>query len=79
MGTLHSGYFGTHLCSIKSNNLLFFILNDSNLSVLKGAQETCMEIAIEMQNALDWKTCPISMFCEIFSPYKYVLAALFKK
>ena len=53
MGTLHSGYFGTHLCSIKSNNLLFFILNDSNLSVLKGAQETCMEIAIEMKNALD--------------------------
>ena len=44
MGTLHSGYLGTHLRSVKSNILLFFILNDFNLSVLKGAQESCMEI-----------------------------------
>ena len=27
---------------------------------------------------LDWKKCPISMFSEIFSPYKHVLAALFR-
>ena len=28
---------------------------------------------------LDWKKFPISMFSEIFSPYKHLLAVLFKK
>ena len=29
--------------------------------------------------ALDWKTCLISMFSKVSSPYQYVLASLFEK
>ena len=47
---------------------------------LKGAEVTCVEIASEIKkNALDQKTCLISMFSGIFSPYNHVLAALFRK
>ena len=38
-----------------------------------------MKIATEMKNVLDLKKCPISMLSEIFSPYKHVSAALFRK
>ena len=48
---------------------------------LKGAEVTCVEIASEIKKkyALDQKTCSISMFSGIFSPYNHVLAALFRK
>ena len=40
----------------------------------------CVEIATETKkNALDWKTYSMSMFSESFSPYKHVLAVLFRK
>ena len=47
--------------------------------MLKGAEATCVNIATEKKNALRWKTCSISIFSEIFSPYNYVLAALLRK
>ena len=44
----------------------------------KCAEVTRKEIATEIwKNALAWMTYPISMFSEVFSPYKHVLAALF--
>ena len=46
---------------------------------VEGAEATCVEIATKTKKILDWKTCPISMFSEIFSPYKLVAAALFRK
>ena len=45
----------------------------------KGGEATCVEISTEQKKASDWKTCLISMFSEIFSPYKLVLAALFRE
>ena len=41
---------------------------------VKGAEATCLEIATKTKKILDWKTFPISMFSEIFSPYKLVAA-----
>ena len=47
---------------------------------VKGAEATYVEIATEIKKStLDWKTYSISMFSEFFSPYKHVLAALFRK
>ena len=54
--------------------------NERTARQLKGAEATCVEIATETKkNALDGKTCSMSMFSEIFSPYKHVLAALSRK
>ena len=46
---------------------------------VKDAQVTCVKIATEMKSVIDWNKCPISIFSEIFSPYKHVLAASFRK
>ena len=40
--------------------------------LIKDAEATCVEIATEM------KKCSISLFSEIFSPYRHVLAAFFR-
>ena len=48
-------------------------------TAIKGDEGTCVEIASEMKNALDRKTCQISIFSENFSPYNHGLAALFIK
>ena len=48
MGTLYSGYFGTGLRSIKLNILLFFTLNDCNLSVLKEASVNLINIFVNI-------------------------------
>ena len=49
----------------------------------KGADATCVKIATEMKKysrkCFYSKKCPISMFSEICSSYKHVLAALFRK
>ena len=50
--------------------------------VFKGAEATCVEIGTEIKkkkNALDGKICSISVFPEIFSSHKHVLAGLFRK
>ena len=36
-------------------------------------------LLVKWKNALDWKTCSISMFSKIFSPYNHVLVELFRK
>ena len=45
----------------------------------KSAEATCVKIATKMKNVLDWKKDPISIFSEIFGPYKHILEALFTK
>ena len=45
----------------------------------KGGEATCLDTVTEMKNVLDWTTCLISMFSELFSPYEHALAALFRK
>ena len=46
---------------------------------LKAMRQLVWRLLLRWKNVLDWKKCPISMFSEIFSPYKHVLAALFRK
>ena len=46
---------------------------------LKTLWQLVWRLLLRWKNVLDWKKCPISMFSEIFSPYKHVLAALFRK
>ena len=51
----------------------FETLKKTRDMLIKDAEATYVEIATEM------KKCSISIFSEIFSPYKHVLAALFRK
>ena len=51
----------------------FETLKETRDMLIKDAEATCVEIATEM------KKCSISLFSEIFSPYKHVLAAFFRK
>ena len=60
-------------------NSNFYSNENSNIVHIKGTEATCVEIATEMKNALNWKTCSIAMFYEIFSPFKYISATLFRK
>ena len=46
---------------------------------LKTLRQLVWRLLQRWKNALDWKKCPISMFSEISSPCKHVLAALFRK
>ena len=45
---------------------------------LKALRQLVWRLLLRSKNVLDWKKCPISMFSEVFSPYKHVLAALFR-
>ena len=60
-----------------SNNIFSSVSVKDGLR-FKDTEATCVEIATG-KNALGLKTCPILMFSEIFSPYRHVLAALFRK
>ena len=46
---------------------------------LKALRQLVWRLLQRWKNPLDWKKCPISMFSEISSPCKHVLAALFRK
>ena len=46
---------------------------------LKALKQLVWGLLVMWKNALNWKTCSISMFSEILSPHKNVLAPLFKK
>ena len=46
---------------------------------LKALNQLVWRLPLRWKNALDWKICSISIFSEIFSPCKHVLAALFRK
>ena len=64
----------------RSNIQAYFFLQAAGFQVtIKCAEATCVDIATEMKNALDWNTCSISTSFEIFDPCKHVLAALFRK
>ena len=47
--------------------------------LLKALKQLVWRLLVGWKNTLDLKTCSISIFSEIFSPDKHVLAALFRK
>ena len=59
------------------NHMAFKNLFDSLL--LKTLKQLVWRLPLRWKNALDWKICSISILSEGFSPYKHVLAALFRK
>ena len=48
-------------------------------SFLKMLRQLVWRLILRWKNVLDWKKCQISMYSEVFSPYKHALAALFRK
>ena len=56
-----------------------FSINKRESTGLKALRQLVWRLLLRRKNAFDWKTCSMSIFSEILSPYKHVLAALFRK
>ena len=51
----------------------------SAINFWKALKQLVWRLPLRWKNASYWKTCSMSMFSQIFRPYKHVLVALFRK